>query len=158
MVIWIFAKTYGVLIFFAILEGLVAGTFWATVTPLGAEVVGLQLLPSALSIMWLTLAVPSTFAEPIALELRKQKGPIYLNTQIFAGMMYLGGTLCILILRVWKIGDNERRVGREHRPEDSLQDGNHGPLESTRSKHDDAHPPVRSKFGMPRRLFTLGRV
>ena len=52
LVIWIFAKSYGVLIFFAILVGTVSGTFWATVGPVSAEVVGLQRLPSALSITW----------------------------------------------------------------------------------------------------------
>ena len=59
-VIWIFAKSFGVLIFFAIIVGTVAGTFWTTVGPIGAEVVGLKELPSALSIVWVVLVVPAT--------------------------------------------------------------------------------------------------
>ena len=59
LVCWIFAKSYGVLIFFAILGGTVAGTIWTTVGPVGAEVVGLKELPSALSITWLVLVLPS---------------------------------------------------------------------------------------------------
>ena len=59
-VIWIFAKTYGVLIFFALIAGTVAGTFWATIAPVGAEVVGLKELPSALSIVWMVLVLPTT--------------------------------------------------------------------------------------------------
>lgn len=59
-VIWIFAKSYGVLIFFAIAVGTVAGTFWTTIAPVGAEVVGLKELPAALSILWVFLVVPTT--------------------------------------------------------------------------------------------------
>ena len=60
LVIWTFAKNYGVLIFFSILVGTVSGTFWTTIAPVGAEVVGLKELPSALSIVWLVLVLPTT--------------------------------------------------------------------------------------------------
>ena len=60
LVIWIFAKSFGVLVFFAIIVGTVAGTFWTTIGPVGAEVVGLKELPSALSIVWVFLALPTT--------------------------------------------------------------------------------------------------
>jgi MFS family permease len=76
-VIWIFAKSYGVLIFFAMLVGTVSGVYWnvcilqsrsasrhsknrQTVAPIGAEVVGLVDLPSALSITWLVLVFPTS--------------------------------------------------------------------------------------------------
>ena len=59
-VVWIFAKSFGVLIFFSLLVGTVAGTFWTTIAPVGAEVVGLKELPSALSIVWLVLVIPTT--------------------------------------------------------------------------------------------------
>ena len=58
--IWIFAKSFGVLIFFAIIAGTVAGTFWTTIGPVGAEVVGLKELPSALSLVWIVLVLPTT--------------------------------------------------------------------------------------------------
>ena len=58
--IWIFAKSFGVLVFFAIIVGTVAGTFWTTIAPVGAEVVGLKELPSALSIVWIVLVLPTT--------------------------------------------------------------------------------------------------
>ena len=63
-IIWIPAKNYGVLILFSLLVGSVAGTFWTAVGPVGAEVVGLKDLPAALSIMWITLAVPTTCEYP----------------------------------------------------------------------------------------------
>ena len=59
-VVWIFAKSYGVLIFFSLLVGTVAGTFWTTIAPVAAEVVGLKELPSALSITWIVLVLPTT--------------------------------------------------------------------------------------------------
>lgn len=68
--LWINAKSYGVLIFFAIITGTISGTFWTTIAPVGAEVVGLKELPSALSILWLVLVVPTTCesrANPILL-------------------------------------------------------------------------------------------
>lgn len=59
-IIWIFAKSFGVLIFFSLIVGSVAGTFWTTIGPVGAEVVGLKELPSALSITWIVLVIPTT--------------------------------------------------------------------------------------------------
>lgn len=60
LVLWIFAKTFGVLVFFAIVVGTVSGTFWATIAPVMAEVMGLKELPSALSLNWLVLVIPIT--------------------------------------------------------------------------------------------------
>jgi MFS family permease len=60
LVIWMFAKSFGVIIFFAMLGGTVAGTYWAVVAPVTAEVMGLKRLPSALSITWLVLVLPTT--------------------------------------------------------------------------------------------------
>ena len=59
LVIWIFAKSYGVLLFFALLAGTVCGTFWSTAAPVGAEIVGLKELPSTLSMLWLVLVIPT---------------------------------------------------------------------------------------------------
>ena len=59
-IIWIPAKSYGILIFFAILAGMVAGTFWTTIGPVGSEIFTLKELPSALSIVWLVLVLPTT--------------------------------------------------------------------------------------------------
>jgi MFS family permease len=60
LVIWMFAKSFGVIIFFAMIGGTVAGTYWAVVAPVTAEVMGLKRLPSALSITWLVLVLPTT--------------------------------------------------------------------------------------------------
>ncbi|GAB7364379.1 hypothetical protein MBLNU230_g4922t1 [Neophaeotheca triangularis] len=104
LVIWTFAESYGVLIFYALLGGTVAGTFWATVAPISAEVVGLKHVPSALNIMWLVLVLPATFSEPIALQIVDGTGS-YLGAQLFTGSMYIAAAICLLFLRGWKIGE-----------------------------------------------------
>lgn len=84
--IWIPAKSFGVLIFFALIGGAVAGTFWATISPLAAEVGGLRNNASALNLIWLVIVLPCTFSEPIALEIVNGTGS-YLGTQLFTGFM-----------------------------------------------------------------------
>ncbi|KAI4115037.1 MAG: hypothetical protein LQ345_004293 [Seirophora villosa] len=116
LVIWIFAKNFGVLVFFALIVGSVSGTFWTTIAPVGAEVVGLKELPSALSILWLVLVLPATFAEAIALQLRQKTGNIYLHAQIFTGLMYIvAGGVCMWLLRAWKIGQMESVAAEEEK-------------------------------------------
>jgi MFS family permease len=60
LLIWIFAKGFALLCVFAILAGMVCGTFWSTVGPVGAEVVGLRELPSALSVLFILMVPPAT--------------------------------------------------------------------------------------------------
>ncbi|KII91708.1 hypothetical protein PLICRDRAFT_75740, partial [Plicaturopsis crispa FD-325 SS-3] len=109
-VIWIFAKSYGVLIFFAIIVGMTCGTVWSAISPVSAEVVGLKDSPTALSIALVILAIPSTFSEPIALELRSTTGDKYLHCQIFTGSMYIAAALCLWFLRDWKIEELRREA------------------------------------------------
>ncbi|PWY80629.1 MFS general substrate transporter [Aspergillus heteromorphus CBS 117.55] len=111
LVIWTFARSLGVVLFFAILVGTVAGTYWATVTPVLAEIIGLRDLPSGLSVTWLVLVPPTTVSEAIALVLRDNgsKNLVYLKVQIFTGFMYIGGAVCLWLVRGWKIGDLARR-------------------------------------------------
>jgi MFS family permease len=102
LVIWTNTNSYGVLIFFAIVEGLVAGNFWATIAPLVAEIVGLENVPCGLNLLWLVIAIPCTFSEPIALEIFSGTGS-YLGTQLFTGFTYIAAAACMLALRGWKI-------------------------------------------------------
>ncbi|TID27635.1 MFS general substrate transporter [Venturia nashicola] len=123
LVIWIFAKSYGVLIFYALIGGTIAGTFWPTVAPVTAEVVGLKNLPAALSITWVVIALPTTFSEPIALEITQHTGE-YLGAQLFTGFMYLAAALCMWFLKVWKLGEMERVAAVEHQPMDQVDAAN----------------------------------
>lgn len=106
LVIWIFAKSYGVLIFYVLIGGTVAGTFWCCIGPVTAEIVGLRHVPSGLNLMWLTITLPVTFSEPIALEMVAGTGS-YLGTQLWTGFMYIAGAMCLILLRGWKIGELE---------------------------------------------------
>lgn len=112
--LWIPAESYALLLVFALLGGGVAGTLWTTVAPVTAEVVGLSILPSALSLVWVSLVLPSTFAEVISLELRRDQKPIYRDAQVFTGMMYVGAAMSLWFVRAWKVRDGEReRVEKE---------------------------------------------
>lgn len=138
--LWIFAGKYyaGVIIY--ALFGLFAGILWPTVAPVGAEVVGIQLLPAgklkapflgeikpamlpggaderlALSIYWLILVLPSTFAEAIGLTLRKNGVDGYIDVQVFTGVMYLAGFISSMLLfcspplefLTWKIPESNK--------------------------------------------------
>lgn len=124
-VVWIFASNYGVLIFFALIGGTVAGTFWATIGPVAVEVVGLQDLPSALNLEWVVIVLPCTFSEPIALEIFGATGD-YLGTQLFVGFMYTAAALCILFLRGWKVGELNEIARRKAGNVDGTQAGDAG--------------------------------
>lgn len=131
---WICAKNFGVLIFFAMLVGTVSGTFWATIAPVMSEVVGLKELPSALSLTWLVLVVPTTckflkrhlwhfsanslpiVSEPIALGLRRTHGNRYLNVQVYTGLMYIAASACLWGVRAWKIGTIEHHAEGQGKP------------------------------------------
>lgn len=127
LVIWVNAKSFGasrivlplplnsanqqrqVLIFYALIGGTVAGTFWPTAGPVTAEVTGLSQLPAALSITWVNLVLPTTFSEPIALEIAERTGS-YLGAQLFTGFMYITAAFCLWMLKAWKIGDLEMQA------------------------------------------------
>jgi MFS family permease len=50
--LWINAKTFGVLLAFALVGGLSAGVFWVNISPVLVEVIGLEDLASGLSCLW----------------------------------------------------------------------------------------------------------
>ncbi|CAO2650312.1 Nn.00g016040.m01.CDS01 [Neocucurbitaria sp. VM-36] len=123
LVIWMFAKSFGVLIFFSLIGGTVAGTYWAVVAPVTTEVMGLVNLPSALSITWLVLVLPTTFSEPIGLEIVAFNGGSYTGAILFTGWMYIGGAAFLWLVRAWKIGEMEWEAalaGKDEREIDPL--------------------------------------
>ncbi|WWC88894.1 uncharacterized protein L201_003809 [Kwoniella dendrophila CBS 6074] len=69
LVIWLPAKSFGVLIFYALVQGMTGGTIWSVSAPLVARVVGVKDLASALSIYWLILVIPALIGQPIAIAL-----------------------------------------------------------------------------------------
>lgn len=121
--LWVFAaRSLAACIVFALLSGTVAGVMWATVAPVCAEVVGLPLIPSALSMTWLVLVVPATFAEVIALVLRQPGSHGYLRVQLFIGLMYMVAFVFSWLLRAWKVHDLEK-AGWEKQQADTAVGG-----------------------------------
>lgn len=156
LVIWIFATSYGVLIFFVLITGAVAGTFWTTAATVCAEVIGLKKLPSALSVTWLVLVLPCTFAEPIGLELRTGSGDQYLHAQLFAGFMYVGGAMCLWFLRAWKIKElgeiteleSEKQREMEIRNDDAVPRGQRPTVSRTASRAASVKSKVQDVRGL----------
>lgn len=99
LAVWINAKSFGLLLFFAISEGLVAGNFWATIAPLVAEVTGFSKVPSGMNLVWLSIIIPSTFSEPIALQITSATQS-YFGAQVLAGIMYIAAAACLAVLSV----------------------------------------------------------
>ncbi|KAF2099931.1 MFS general substrate transporter [Rhizodiscina lignyota] len=104
--IWTSANSYAVLLVFAVLGGTVVGTYWVSIGPLLADLLGIKHLPAALSIIWTAIVLPGTFAEPIALKMRESGSSAYFPVQLFTGFMFIAGTICMLVLRSWKIAQD----------------------------------------------------
>ncbi|KAH7312985.1 MFS transporter, MCP family, solute carrier family 16, member 6 [Rhexocercosporidium sp. MPI-PUGE-AT-0058] len=113
--IWIPATSYGVTIFFVVVNGAILGVFWVTIGPISAEIVGLQDLPSMLSLAWLVTVLPTTFSEVITLKLKRPDSEReFLYPQIFAGLAYLVAS--IFMFELWR---SRRRPRMEEHSLDS---------------------------------------
>lgn len=112
-VIWIPAQSYAVLLLFALTAGMVCGTFWGTITPVLAEVVGIGRMASVFTVICLALVGPTAVAEPIALSL-VSGGSKYLQTQIYVGCLFIVGSFGAWVLRSWKFYEVERKASDEH--------------------------------------------
>ncbi|KAL7955837.1 MFS general substrate transporter [Trichoderma compactum] len=100
--IWIFGgKSYGGLMVYALL-GMFPSLLWATFVVMAVSIFGLKLMPAAISLSILTLALPYTFAEAIGLSLRKSGTDGFINVQVFAGVMFVAAGICTLILTIRK--------------------------------------------------------
>lgn len=144
--LWIPAHSYAVLLAFALLVGMVVGTFWSAVSPVLAEVAGLVELGSILGSIFLALVVPTTFAEAIAIQLVPDTSSLgaFRHSQIFVGCMFVIGALALFFLRSWKIADSEIKAAGQTR--DAL-------VSATVSSR------AGSSFWLtPRRAFRLERV
>ncbi|KAL1925517.1 uncharacterized protein VTP21DRAFT_400 [Calcarisporiella thermophila] len=65
LLIWAFSYNYGTLLAFVILYGITGGGYWALTPTVAAEVVGVENLGSALSILYIFNVVPLTFGGSI---------------------------------------------------------------------------------------------
>lgn len=140
LALWVPAQSYGLLMVFALLAGFGCGTFWGTVAAVTAEVVGLQRLPTAFGVICISLVAPTTFAEPIGLELVAASG--YRSSQIFVGFMFILAASSVWLLRSWKMAELEEKARAEE----------------VASQNDSRRFHAGLRWLAPRKLFTLGRV
>lgn len=109
-IVWIPCNSYGVLIFFALFVGAIVGTFWMTIGPLAAEVAGLKEVPSLLSLSWISIILPTAFAEVIALYLRRPGAARpYLYPQLFAALSFCVSSL--FLAELWRVKRKQKRQG-----------------------------------------------
>lgn len=113
LVIWVNAKSFGVLVLFAFVVGFSVGVFWVNIAPVLVEIMGIENLPSGLSILWVAMAVPCTLSEPIALLIHIETGS-YLGSQLFTGFMFIAGSMCMLLVRRWQINGIKREKQLSH--------------------------------------------
>ncbi|KAI1764050.1 MFS general substrate transporter [Hypoxylon sp. FL1150] len=161
MFFWVFGTTsFAACLVFAMLSGSVAGVIWATVAPICAEVVGLALIPSALSMTWLVLVLPSTFAEVIGLSLRRSGPGGYLDVQLFTAFMYIGAFIFGWLLRAWKVWELKQvQLDKEQR-ELAIRD--EGVLTAALSHQSHANggapPPTQRWTSFLKGLYVIERV
>ncbi|KAL6863221.1 hypothetical protein ACO1O0_003465 [Amphichorda felina] len=111
--LWIPSQSYAPLLAFSLLAGALCGTFWGTVTPVLAEVVGIRKLASTFGVICLPMALPTTFAELVAMKMVGQGDDVgsgsivFTNAKLFVGFMFLAGALSVWFLRCWKISKVE---------------------------------------------------
>jgi MFS family permease len=112
--LWIPAQSYAPLLVFALFAGMLCGTFWCVVTPVLAEVVGIAKFANTFGVICIGLVLPTTFAEPVAMRLVSGDANgdgAFINAQLFAGFMFVIGSLCLWLLRCWKIFTDVERSG-----------------------------------------------
>jgi MFS family permease len=125
--LWIPATTFAQAVVFSVISGAVIGTFWTvnrssaplsptvvnmvqTISPLCVEIAGLKELPSMLALSWLTVVLPVTFSEVVALEIRRPRSARwqFLWPQLFSGLAYLLATIAMFWL--WLIKRQQSKI------------------------------------------------
>ncbi|KAG2226892.1 hypothetical protein INT45_010171 [Circinella minor] len=95
-VIWPFATSYNVLLVFCILWGITSGMYYTLAAPITANVIGMNMLSSGLSMVFIFSAI-SAMGTPIMAALQESHG--YLSIQMFDGTVYVTGALICLFLK-----------------------------------------------------------
>ncbi|KAM0322172.1 hypothetical protein ACHAQA_009661 [Verticillium albo-atrum] len=106
--LWIPAQSFALLGLFAVLAGATCGTFWGTITPVLVEVVGMKKMTGTFGVVCLSMVLPTTFAEVVAIEMSVgSDGKDFTSAQVFVAFMFVAGALSVWMLRSWKIFDTE---------------------------------------------------
>ncbi|RUP46696.1 major facilitator superfamily domain-containing protein [Jimgerdemannia flammicorona] len=100
LLVWMFAETFAVLLVFGIIYGLFCGVFFTLVAPISAEIVGMEKLASAISLLFCINAV-TVFGAPIAGAIQQAVDPnSFLAVVLWSGFTFLAGCGFVTVLRI----------------------------------------------------------
>ncbi|CAO3597811.1 unnamed protein product [Absidia cylindrospora] len=100
LLIWTFAKTYGVLMAYAVVFGLFCGSYFALLSPITAQLLGFERFPTGLSVMLISNVV-SVFGPNIASAINNSvDAEPFFTYKIFAGVAYLVGACILFALKL----------------------------------------------------------
>ncbi|KAL1916047.1 uncharacterized protein VTP21DRAFT_6051 [Calcarisporiella thermophila] len=101
--IWNFAKSYGAMLAFSLLNGVTGGAFWGLTPTVVAEIVGIDKIGSGLSIAYLSIVIPFVFGGPVsAALLQSTNPPSYVPLITFTGLALSVGSLFLIHTKLWK--------------------------------------------------------
>lgn len=100
LLIWPFAFMFPTLMSFSVVFGIGSGTYFAFMSPVTAEILGMERLQTGLSVLIFVNAL-STFgpAVAIAIDANAHASP-FLTFKLFTGVCYLAGVLLLTILKL----------------------------------------------------------
>jgi predicted MFS family arabinose efflux permease len=94
------ADSYGVLLAFAVVFGSTGGSYYSVISSIPASLIGLEKLPSALTILLVTNSV-SEFGTNIASAIQDNTNtPPFFIYKLFTGVAYVLSTVFLIILRL----------------------------------------------------------
>jgi MFS family permease len=97
--IWNFAYTYATLMGFSIVFGFSCGGYFALMSPISADILGMERFPSGLSLLLVSNAIP-VFGSNIssAIQAGVNTTPFF-TYKMFTGVAYLCGALILIFLK-----------------------------------------------------------
>lgn len=97
--IWTFAYNYTTLVGYSLLFGFTCGSYFAVISPISAELLGMEKFPSGLSLLLLFNSI-AVFGSNIssAIESGIHQSP-FMTYKMFTGVVYLAGALILIFLR-----------------------------------------------------------
>ncbi|KAL9556026.1 hypothetical protein MBANPS3_002084 [Mucor bainieri] len=100
LLIWPFAFTFPTLMAFSVVFGIGSGTYFAVMSPVTAEILGMERLQTGLSVLIFTNAL-SAFGPTVATALDTSiRASPFLTFKIFTGVCYLAGVLLLMFLKL----------------------------------------------------------
>jgi MFS family permease len=114
LAMWIPIRNYASVLIFALIQGLLSGSIWVSLSPITSRLFGLKKLRNLLNMIWITVGISSIVAPIIGLKLRgspngaAQYSPSqYVNTAIYCGVSYFAGVIFLWIIRAYLIARDE---------------------------------------------------